>query len=421
MPGNGKRGTVLVVGGGISGISTAIELAEVGCEVILVEKAPSLGGRVAQFHQYFPKLCPPACGLEINVRRIKTNPRIRCVTLAEVTRVSGGPGDYQATIRRQPRRVNAKCTACGACVDVCPVERPSAFDFGMSTTKAIYLPHQMAYPLQFAIDGDVCLGEECAKCVSACQYDAIDLGMQSETEEVNVQAVVWATGWRPFDATRLEPLGFGRHPNVITNVMMERLAATGGPTGGRIQRPSDGKGVEAVAFVQCAGSRDENYLRHCSGVCCLASLKQVRYVREQYPDAKIYVFYIDIRAPGRLEDFFVTAKQDEQLTLIKGKVAKITEGPAAGDLVVEAEDALSGERVRQQVSLVVLATGLVPVGGGGVQVEAGLLTDEDGFLLDEQPQGARLAAGCAKRPTEVGACVRDATGVAARALHYCTG
>jgi len=421
MQGNGKRGKVLVVGGGITGISTAIELAEVGCEVVLVEKMPCLGGRVAQFHQYFPKLCPPACGIEINIRRIKTNPRIRCLTLAEVTHVSGEPGSYLATIRRQPRRVNAKCTACGACVDVCPVERPNAFDYGMSTTKAIYLPHQMAYPFQFAIDGDVCLGEECAKCVPACAYDAIDLGAQPETEEISVQAVVWATGWQPFDATRLEPLGFGRHPNVITNVMMERLAATGGPTGGRIQRPSDGKDVEAVAFVQCAGSRDENYLKHCSGVCCLASLKQVRYVREQYPDAKIYVFYIDIRAPGRLEDFFVTAKQDEQLTLIKGKVAKITEGPTAGDLVVEAEDAMSGERVRQQVSLVVLATGLVPVGGGGVQVEAGLRTDEDGFLLDEQAQGALLAAGCAKRPTEVGACVRDATGVAARALHYCTG
>ena len=421
MQGNGKRGTVLVVGGGISGISTAVELAEVGCEVILVEKTPYLGGRVTQFHQYFPKLCPPACGLEINIRRIKTSPHIRCLTLAEVTQVSGEPGDYRATIRRQPRRVNGKCTACGACVNACPVERPNAFDFGMSTTKAIYLPHETAYPLQFAIDGDVCLGEECARCVPACPYDAIELGMPPETEDVSVQAVVWATGWQPFDATRLEPLGFGRHPNVITNVMMERLAAGGGPTGGRIQRPSDGKGVEAVAFVQCAGSRDENYLKHCSGVCCLASLKQVRYVREQYPDAKIYVFYIDIRAPGRLEDFFVTAKQDERLTLIKGKVAKITEAPVSRDLVVEAENALTGERVRQQVSLVVLATGLVPVGGGGVQVEAGLRTDEDGFLLDEQAQGALLAAGCAKRPAEVGACVRDATGVAARALHYCTG
>jgi quinone-modifying oxidoreductase subunit QmoA len=411
-------GKVLVVGGGISGMTAAIEAAEVGLEVVLVERNPYLGGRVAQFNQYFPKLCPPTCGLEINLRRIKTNPRVQCLTLSEVTAVKGEPGHYQVTVKRHPRRVNSKCTVCGACVDACPVERPDQFNYGMSNTKAIYLPYDMAYPAQYAIDGAVCPGTECGKCVPACPYDAIDLEMTEETVEVEAQAVIWATGWSPFDATKIDGLGFGSYPNVITNVMMERLAARNGPTEGKILRPSDGKAVETVAFVQCAGSRDEHYLKHCSGVCCLASLKQARYVREQYPDAQIFIFYIDIRAPGRLEDFYQATEADEKLTLVKGKVAKITEG-AGGGLEVEAENALTGEKMRQQVDLVILATGLVPADAGQFGVEGGLATDEHGFLTDVQPKAGLFAAGCAKRPVEVGACVRDATGVVGKALQYC--
>jgi len=419
MSGNGKRGTVLVIGGGISGVTAAIEASEAGCEVVLVEKNPYLGGRVAQMSQYFPKLCPPTCGLEINFRRLRTSPRIRCLTLSQVEKITGGLGNYKATIQRTPRFVNAKCTACGECVAACPVERADEFNLGMSVTKAVYLPFEMAHPLQFVIDGSVCPGSECGKCVPACPYDAIDLDMQPETIELEVQAVIWATGWDPFAAEQIEDLGFGTYPNVITNLMMERLASVNGPTGGKIQKPSDGQGIESVAFVQCAGSRDENYLAHCSGVCCLGSLKQVRYVREQYPDAQIYVFYIDIRAPGRLEDFFAATEKDEKLSLIKGKVAKITEDAADGSLEVEAEDTLTTEKVRQKVDLVVLATGLVPAAAGETQVDGRLRTDEFGFLTTEQDHPGLLAAGCAKRPTDVATCVRDATGVAMKALKSC--
>ncbi len=413
----GKRGTILVIGGGISGITAAIEASEAGADVVLLEKEAFLGGRVARSNQYFPKLCPPTCGLEINVRRIKTSPNIRCLTTTEVESIAGEPGNYQVTIRRNPRFVNAKCTACAACVDVCPEERPDAFNLGKGTTKAIYLPFEMAYPLRYVVDEAACLGEEeCGKCVEACPYDAIDLGMEAETEELEVQAIIMATGWDPPDATRFEGLGYGTHENVLTNVEMERLAAPNGPTGGRIQK-GDGGDVQSVAFVQCAGSRDENYYAHCSGVCCMASLKQARYVRAQYPDADIYVFYIDIRAPGRLEDFYAASQEDEKLNLIKGKVAKVTAN-GGGTLEVEAEDTLSGDRVTQAVDLVVLATGMIPT-ASGIEMENGLQTDEHGFLTASQPQAGLLPIGCAKRPIDVAACVRDATGAAVKALQFC--
>jgi len=418
---SGNQGTILVIGGGISGITAAIEASEAGCQVLLVEKSPYLGGRVAGMNQYFPKLCPPNCGLEINFRRIRTSPNIQCLTLSEVEKISGQPGDYRATIRRNPRGVNSKCTSCGMCVGACPEERPDEFNQGINTTKAIYLPYEMAFPLQYAIDADACKGSECGKCVGACPYDAIDLDMTPETMEVEVQAVVWATGWTPFDARAIDGLGFGAYPNVITNVMMERLAAANGPTGGKIQRPSDGGEIKTIAFVQCAGSRDENYLKHCSGVCCMASLKQTRYVREQYPESQIYVFYIDIRSPGRLEDFYASVQEDEKLQLIKGKVAKISGNGKDGNLIVEAEDTLSGERLSQSVDMVVLATGIVPNEAPvQLEIDAALDRDAHGFLIDDQPQVGMIATGCAKRPTDVAACVRDSAGAALKALQNCT-
>jgi heterodisulfide reductase subunit A-like polyferredoxin len=415
-----SRGTILVIGGGISGITAAIEASEAGCEVVLVEKSPSLGGRVARAHQYFPKMCPPQCGLEIHLRRLRTSPRIRCLTQSEVTRISGEPGAFRATIEQAPRFVSERCTVCGACVDVCPVDRPDDVNLGMSTTKAIYLPQEMASPMRFVIDGEACTGAECGACVPACPFDAIDLTMEARTHEVDVQSVIVATGWQPYDAGKIEGLGFGALPNVVTNVMMERLASPTGPTGGKIVRPSDGAGIGSIAFVQCAGSRDENHLSHCSGICCMGSLKQARYVREQYPDAEIHVFYIDMRAPGRFEDFLAASEADEGLHLTKGKVARIEAGDGGG-VIVHAEDTLSGAPVAQEVDLAVLAAGILPSDTSGIQVNGGMKTDHHGFLLREQGTGGVLAAGCATRPTDVSTCVRDATGAVMNALQFCSG
>jgi quinone-modifying oxidoreductase subunit QmoA len=409
---------VLVIGGGISGISAAVEASEAGADVLLVERNPYLGGRVAQMNLYFPKLCPPACGLEINLRRFKTSPRIRCLTQTEVTRITGESGCFQVELLCKPRFVNEKCTSCGACAEVCPGKRHDEFNLGMSSTPAAYLPFPSAFPFRYVIDRDACPGSECEDCVKACLYDAIDLDMTQEVIQEEVGAIIVATGWQPYDASQLDSLGFGGIPNVITNLQMERLAAPDGPTQGRILKPSDGVPPRDVAFVQCAGSRDENHLRHCSGVCCVASLKQVRYVREQCPEARVFVFYIDIRSPGRLEDFFVETQKDPNLALVKGKVAKVNQDPETGNPIVVAEDVFSGKVVKQPVDMVVLATGMVP----SIPYLDGLLkTDADGFLLVDGGQRGIVAAGCVRRPVEVAESVRDATGAAIKALQASRG
>ena len=350
---------LLVVGGGVAGITAAVEAAETGFEVVIVEKAASLGGRVAQLNKYFPKLCPPTCGLEINFQRIKKNPRIRFYTLAEVEHISGQPGDFTVRVKQRPRYVNNRCTACNACVDVCPEQRADTFNFGMGKTKAIHLPHAMALPMKYAIDGTACTFEACAKCIAACDYGAIELAMQEKSFELGVGAVIMATGWKPYAADRIDNLGFGQYADVITNMMMERLAAANGPTGGKILRPSDGKPVESVAFVQCAGQRDRIHLGYCSGICCLGSLKQATYVRTQNPDARAYIFYIDLRTPGTYGLFAKRVRSDEKTSVIKGKVAKVIEDHISEALVVEAEDILSGQKMRVTADLVVLATGMV--------------------------------------------------------------
>jgi quinone-modifying oxidoreductase subunit QmoA len=207
-------GSILVVGGGISGLTTALEAAEVGYEVFLVEKNPYLGGRVAQLNQYFPKLCPPTCGLEINFRRIKDNPRIKVLTLAEVEKVDGAPGNYDVTIN-----------CCGDCAEASQTEIDSEFDFGMRTIKGAYLPYEMAFPARFVISPQIIGSDDAQRCKDACKYDAVDLEMDIKTLNLQVGAVVWATGWQPYDATQMDNLGFGAHSNIITNMMMERLAA----------------------------------------------------------------------------------------------------------------------------------------------------------------------------------------------------
>ena len=407
--------SILVVGGGIAGITAAVEAAEVGYEVYIVEKEPFLGGRVAQLAKYFPKLCPPNCGLEINFQRMKKNRKIRFFTMAEVESIAGEPGNFDVVIKKHPRYVNDRCTACNDCVPVCPEERPDAFNLGMGTTKAIYLPHAMAFPMKYAIDDSACELTACAKCVDACSYDAIDLEMKPESFSLKVGAVIMTTGWQPYDAARIDNLGFGRYADVVTNMMIERMAAPDGPTQGKIVRPSDGGAVNSVAFIQCAGSRDENHLGYCSSICCLASLKEATYVREQNPESKVYIFYIDLRTPGTYEFFSEKVQSDPNVSVVKGKVARIAEDSTTGTLVVEAEDILSARKTTINVDLVVLATGMA---SGVDPTESGLPVgyDSDAFVLPDETAPGIFAAGCARGPVDVATSVQDATAATLKAI-----
>ncbi len=409
MAENGKR--ILVIGGGMAGMTAALEAAEAGAGVVLVEKEAYLGGRVARMNQYFPKLCPPTCGLEINFRRIKNNPRIEVLTQASVEKISGRPGAYEVAVKVEPRYVTPACTLCGECAKACPAERPDEFNYGLGKTKAAYLPHAMAFPALYVIDRKAC-PEGCTACRDACSYRAIDLTQQPETKTFQVAAVVAATGWCPYEAGRLDLLGYGRYPDVITNVVMERLASPNGPTGGKILRPSDGKEPKSVVFVQCAGSRDENHLPYCSGVCCAASLKQATYVRAAYPDAEITIFYIDIRTPGRLEDFY-NKVAGQGIRLVKGKAAKVEQDGGTGALLVIAEDVMAGRKITQRADLVVLATGIVPNTEG---LPADFVRDEFGFLMNPPGRTGVYAAGCVRRPEEVSATVQDGTAAALKAF-----
>lgn len=410
-----KKGTILVVGGGISGLTATLEAAEVGYEVVLVEKNPYLGGRVSQLKHYFPKLCPPTCGLEINFRRIKDNPRITFHTLAEIQSVSGSPGNYDVTIKVNPRYVNEKCTCCGECEKASTSKIPNEFNFGMNTTKGAYLPNEMAFPMRYVLSPGIIGTDDAKRCQDACKYDAIDLDMQPQTINVKVGAIIWATGWQPYDATKIDNLGI-QYDNVITNMMMERLASTNGPTGGRITRPSDNREISSIAFVQCAGSRDESHLPYCSYICCMASLKQATYIREQYPETEIYVFYIDIRAPGqRYEKFYNKIKEDEKIFLIKGKVAEVQEDPGTKNITVVAENAVTGEKVQKTVEMAVLATGMVP-STAGMQLPGGIKSDPDGFLISDLARGGIFATGVAAKPLDVVSSNQHATGMALKAI-----
>jgi len=285
----------------------------------------------------------------------------------------------------------------------------------MGKTKAIYLAHEMAFPMKYAIDDSACRLTDCAKCVDVCQYQAIDLSMQKRSMTLKAGAVIVATGWDPYDASRIDNLGFGKYPDVITNVMMERLAAPNGPTNGKIVRPSDGRPVESAVFIQCAGSRDQNHLGYCSGICCLASLKEATYLREKNPDARAHIFYIDLRTPGTYEFFQKKVLGDDHITITKGKVARITEDQATRRLVVEAEDILAGGKTRLSVDLVVLASGMVSSLARGAPTGPVAL-DGDRFVLDVQSADGIFAAGCAKGPFDVATSVQDATAAAARAI-----
>jgi quinone-modifying oxidoreductase subunit QmoA len=402
---------LLVVGAGIAGISAALEAAEAGQEIVLVERDPAIGGRVVRNLHYFPKLCPPTCGMEINIRRLERNPRVRVITGAQVTKASRSGDGWSVTLTHAPRYVNSRCTACDECSQVCPAKVPDPHNLLMLEVAAIRLPHADAWPRIYTMDRNACPAG-CTKCVEACKFNAVNLDATEQTEELEFSAVILATGWQPYPIEKIEELGGGKIPDVIANVQMERLASPTGPTGGKIQKPSDSKPPKRVAFVQCAGSRDVKHLPYCSAVCCLASLKQAIYVREQLPDSEVTIYYIDRRAPGRNEDMLTKVAGMDGVKLVKGKVGKIEKG--AQGLTLRVEDVESGKLTDAAADLAVLATGMMSsLKDAGLPFD--IERDDDGFGLDN-PRAGLFVAGVARRPEDVAASVRDATGAAAKAI-----
>jgi quinone-modifying oxidoreductase subunit QmoA len=332
-----------------------------------------------------------------------------------VAGISGDEGNYDVTITLNPRYVNEKCTACGKCAEACTMEIENPFNYGMDKMKAAYLPHVMAYPQRYVLDPALVASDEAEKVRDACPYDAIELDMAPKTVDLKVGSIIWATGWKPYDANKLDTYGFELYPDVITNVMMERLASWTGPTQGKILRPSNGEAPETVAFVQCAGSRDENHLPFCSGICCMASMKQATYVREQYPEAKIYIFFIDIRATDRLEDFYNKVKEDENIQFFKGKVAQITKDDTSNKLILKVEDTTKEELNEIPVDLEVLATGMEPNTADN-PLPVDVPYDDYGFVASQSALPGIFAAGCTRTPTGVQESVQDGTAAALKAI-----
>ncbi len=407
--------TILVVGGGISGMTAALEAAECGSDVVLVERGPSLGGRTAQLYRYFPKLCHPTCGLEINLRRLKANRNVRVLTMAEVTAVTGRRGAYKATVRIRPRYVNERCTACGECAKAVTTEFADPFNYGLGRVKAAYLPHAMAYPQRYVLDPSIVGTADAERAKAACKYGAVDLAMAETTVELEAGTIVWATGWKPYDAAKIHPYGYGRFANVITSVEFERLADPAGPTGGRLLRPSDGREAKDIAFIQCAGSRDENHLRHCSRICCMASLKQTRYVREAYGDgAKSTIYYIDIRAIDRFEDFYRAVQNDPAVRFVKSKPARIAEDAKTGNPILHGVDTEGYHRYAAAHDLVVLAIGMEPE-ANGIALPDDVIRDSSGFI-EGAGDGGQFGAGSSASPLDVNRSVQHATAAALRAI-----
>jgi quinone-modifying oxidoreductase subunit QmoA len=388
----------LIIGGGISGITAAVELAEAGEQVVLIEKEPYLGGHVSRFNNYFPKLCPPACGLEINFRRIRSNPRISYYTGSEVKRISGSDGDFRVQIEVKPNLINNKCTSCGRCAEVCPVE------------GAAYITSGLAFPMKYTINPDLCRGEACGKCVEVCGYNAIQLDASLSEVELQAGKIIVASGWTLYDANKIENYRYSEQPDVVTNLEFEEMMAAAAREKKKLTRPSDGEVPVRIAFIQCAGSRDINHLPYCSAVCCAVSLKHALTLESAYPEIASEIFYIDMRLAGRNEKLLKEVEGKERIVLTKGKVGRISPAENEQGALLEVEDVMHGTRRKEQFDLVVLAMGLTPA-----PVAVVLETNAYGFYLSDQSPGIIPAASC-KRPMDVSSSVKDATASALKAM-----
>ncbi|MCR6691809.1 MAG: hydrogenase iron-sulfur subunit [archaeon YNP-LCB-003-016] len=421
---------VMVIGAGIAGIQAALDLADSGCKVYLVEREPTIGGRMAQLSYTFPTDDCSLCILSPKMAAVYNHPNITLMTYSEVEDVSGSVGDFHVKVKVKPRYVDmSKCVACGICASKCPASAPDEFNYGLRSRRAIYVPHEMAVPYKYLIDPKSCLYLTkgiCRVCERVCPQKAINFDDKERILDIVVDAIIVATGYEPFDATKLKQYGYGVYKNVIIAPQLERMVMPVGPTGGKVIRLSDGQLARKIAFIHCVGSRDEQIGRPgCSRVCCMYTIKQAMTLKRQDVTRDITLFYIDIRAYGKgFEEYYMRA-QDLGVKFVRGKVSEVIEDPVSGRLIVRAEDTLTGRFIEDEFDLVVLSVGLVPSRGTeDLAKKLKLNIGPDGFLLEAHPKYRPVdtlregvfICGCAQGPKDIADSVAQASAAAGRTL-----
>lgn len=424
----------LVVGGGVAGIQAALEIADAGYPVIMVEREPSIGGHMAQFDKTFPTLDCSACILTPKMVSVGTHPNIRLMTHAEVLRVDGYVGNFTATIRQKARCVVTDlCTGCGICQEKCPKKvLDNVYEAGLGYRKAIYQPFPQAVPKYPVLDQENCIYFQrgtCRACEKFCPTGAIDFKQQDELIDVEVGNIILATGFDLFDASRISQFGYGRLANVFTSLEFERMSNAAGPTNGHIVLRDGVTEPQTVGIVHCVGSRDKNYNNYCSSICCMQSLKFAHLVKEHVPGVTVYNFYIDIRTPGKGYDEFYQRLLDEGTLFVRGRVAEITDAARLpgeeGKLIVQVEDTLAGKQRRIPLDMVILSCGLEPRQGSKELAKIfGISCSADGWYIERHPKLDPVAtmtdgifiAGCVQGPKDIPASVAQGAAAAARVL-----
>ncbi|MFW9981545.1 MAG: FAD-dependent oxidoreductase [Candidatus Thorarchaeota archaeon] len=406
-----KTTSALVVGGGVAGMQAALDIANQGFKVYLVERSPSIGGRMAMLDKTFPTLDCSACILTPKLSEVSRHPNIQLLTYSEVGSVTGSAGDFKVRVRRRARYVREDlCSGCGDCAAECPVEVANEFDQGLGFRKAIYTLFPQATPNVYTVDKENCI--DCGRCVKTCERSAINMDMIDKFVNLNVGTIIVATGFELFDITQYPRLGYGQYPNVIHAMEFERLINAAGPTHGHLIRISDGKKPKSIGFIQCVGARDvQKGVPYCSRVCCMYSIKNAVMALEHDPEAEVWVYYADIRAFGKgFEEFYEMAKNRFGVRFVRGRVAEVMEGKTTHDLVVKVEDTTTSKIRLIEHDLVVISPGVIPSSGMDTMAKKlGISQTEDGYIEISHtffgPTATKIpgvfVCGCADGPKDI--------------------
>jgi len=427
-----KNENVLIIGGGVGGIQAALDLGGAGMTVHMVEKSPSIGGRMAQLDKTFPTNDCSICILAPKMIECFNHPNVNCYTYSEIQSVKGKAGDFIVEVLRHARFVHEdKCTGCGVCMEKCPTKTDSEYEMKLAQRKAIYVPFMQAVPRVATIDKDICIyfkTGKCKICEKVCQAKAVDHSMKDEVLTLKVGAIIVATGYDIYMPYDMPEYGYGKYKNVITGMEYERLINAAGPTHGHLQRLSDDhRTPKRIAFIQCVGARDVRANRpYCSAVCCMHSTKDATLAREHYPDLDSYIFYTDIRAYGKgFDEYIQRGRREYGITYIRAKPGEVREDPATKDLILYYTDTEAQKVKEERFDMVVLATAIIPRADTKRLAEIlGVELTEYSFYMSPDPEfrpadttrPGIFTAGYCQKPMDIPDSVSGGSGAAARAM-----